>query len=77
MSKSDKLHVSEGFMANDHLAQGSHTVDPHPAVGSTTRLDVRFPLERELPLPVQLRSLSTRLRASRFEVSGSTNESRS
>ena len=54
MSKSDKLHASGGSI-NDHLAPERRTEDQHPAAHSATRLDARFPLERELPLPMELR----------------------
>ena len=32
-------------------------IDEGPAAGNTTKLAVRFPLERELPLPLELRRL--------------------
>jgi len=57
MSKSDKLHGSGCFTTNSDLAQEGDTGDPLPATEGSTRLNVPVPLERELPLSLELRRL--------------------
>jgi hypothetical protein len=69
MSNADKPHKLFASI-NAYLARGSHTGQPHPAAESATRLDMRFPSQRELSLPAELPRVEHALASESFRGFG-------